>query len=206
MQRDAVALSSEQTGQAAGGGGGDELRVIDAEASRAQDLAAHTPVEAADSPTRGAEFLALEIGRGLHIGGHHIGLRQPGRQAPELLHLHAAADRHVVHAHNGRSLRRRRARRGGRAALELDDGRLDATLREEAELLGHIGGRVHHIGRRDRDADVDLSHRAAGLCRRFADSRVSERDAEHRRRQYPDQSIPVCHRTFPSSSPGPPRI
>jgi len=68
MQGNAVDLPGEQARQAAGGGGGDELRVVDGEAGGAQDFAAHAPVEAADPAAGRAELLALEIGRGLHVG------------------------------------------------------------------------------------------------------------------------------------------
>ena len=52
-------------------------------------------------------------------------------------------------------------RGAGGAAVELDDVGVDAVLGEQAERFGDIGRGVHDVGRRDRDADVDLAHRRA---------------------------------------------
>src|SRR5262249_28672436 len=88
-------------------------------------------------------------------------------ETPELLHLQAAADGDVAHAHDRSALRGGGRRGRGCAAFELHDGGLDAALGEEAELLRHIGRGMHDVGWRDRDADVDLAHGRSGLRRRF---------------------------------------
>src|SRR5262249_21801036 len=49
------------------------------------------------------------------------------------------------------------------AALELQDGGVDAVLGEQAELLGDERRRVRDVGRRHRYADVDLAHLLAVL-------------------------------------------
>ena len=197
MERDAVDLAGDQARQAAGRGGWDELRVIDREAGGLEHLAAHAPVEAADAAAGGAEPPALEVGRGLDVGRHHVGLRHPGRQTPELLHLHAAADGDVADAHDRRALCGGRARGRRLAALELQDGGVDAALGEEAELLRHVGRGVHHVGRCHRDADLDRPHRGAGWRGlRCGGACVRQHEQARDERQQVDQSIPIRHGTL----------
>ena len=188
MQRDAVDLSGEHARQAAGSGRGDELRVIHRQPGGAQDFAAHAPVEATHPAAGRAELFALEVGGGLHVGRHQVGLRHSRRQAPELLHLHAAADGYIAHAHDGGALRG-----GGIAAFELDDVGLDAALGEEAEFLGHVRRGVHHVGRRDRNADIDLAHRAAALRDRAAACCVGKPETDRRKRHETDRGAPLRH-------------
>ena len=176
MQRHAVDLAGDQAGQAARGRRRDELRVADVELGRLQHRAAHPPVEAADAAAGRRQPLALEVGRGLDLARHHVGLRHARREAPDLLHLQAAADRDVADADDGGALRRR-DRRGLRlAALELHDVGVDAALLEIAQRLGHVGRGVHHVGRRHRHADVDLAHRRAVAAGR---RRVPVRRCKH---------------------------
>src|SRR6202049_2861258 len=123
----------------------------------AQHLAPHAPVEAADAAAGRAQALALEVGRGLDVLSDRIDLRRPRREPPELPGLHAAADRDIVDVGDGGALRNRGGRRRRFAAVELNDVGVDAVLGEKAELLGHIRGRMHHVGGRDRDPDIDLA-------------------------------------------------
>ena len=160
MQRDAVDLAGDEAGQPPGGALRDELRVVDGEPAGAQRGAADQPVEAADA-AGGGEPLALEVGGRLDVGAHHVGLRRARREAPDLPRPEPLGDRGVGQVRDRRALADRGDRGAGGAAVELDDVGVDAALGEEAERLGDIGRRVHHVGRRHRDADVDLAHRAA---------------------------------------------
>ena len=72
------------------------VRVLDRQAGGPQHRAPHAPVEAADAAAGRAEPPALEVGCGLDVGRHHVGLRHSRCQAPELLHLHPAPDRDVL--------------------------------------------------------------------------------------------------------------
>ena len=116
-----------------------------------------TPPPAALSrlPLRSAAVLMLRADR--------IDLRRTRRQAPDLLGLHAAADGDVVDIGDRGALRDGRGRGRRFTAVELDDVGVDAMLGEEAELLGDIGRGVHHVGRRDRDPDIDLAQRALAI-------------------------------------------
>jgi len=163
MQRHGVDLPGDEPGEPPGGALRDELGVVDREAGFDQRLAPDPPVEAADAAAGGGEPLALEIREGLDAFRHQIGLRRFRGQSPDLADLHAAADLDVVDGREGVALgqRHRRGRRG--AAVELDDVGVDAVPGEDAELLCHIGGGVHHVGRGDGDADIDLAHGGTGL-------------------------------------------
>jgi hypothetical protein len=139
------------------------LGVVHGEPAFAQRGAANQPIETADT-ARGGEPLALEIGRRLDVGAHHIGLRRTRRETPDLPRLEPLRDRGVGQVRDRRALAHCGDRCAGGAAVELNDVGVDAALGEEAERLCHIWRGVHHVGRRHRNADIDFAHRpAAGL-------------------------------------------
>src|ERR1700726_4064540 len=148
------------------GGRGNELGVVGRQPRGFEHLAAEQPIEAADAAAGRAQPLAFEIGRGLDAFGHHVGLRQARRQAPNLLHLGAAADLHRIGRDQRGASRGRRPRRRRFSAVELDDVGVDAMLAEVAELQRHIRRSMNHVRRRDGDADIDLAHRGAIGLRR----------------------------------------
>ena len=94
VQQHALDLSGDEAGQPPGRALRDELRIVGFEPARAQHLAAHQPVEAADAAGR-RKALALQVRRGLHLGRHHVGLRRARRERPDLLAFQTSRDRHV---------------------------------------------------------------------------------------------------------------
>jgi hypothetical protein len=56
---------------------------------------------------------------------------------------------------------------------------------------------VHHVGRRDRDADIDLAHGRTALRRRVADRDAGHgKSAEQRRCKRPDGANAIRHACF----------
>ena len=164
MKRDGVDLAGDEAGKPPRRALGNELGVVGGEPGEAQHFAADQPVEAADA-ARGREPPALEVGRRLDLGAHHIGLGRARGETPDLPRLEALGDRGVGQRRDRRALSDRGDRGAGEAAVELDDVGVDAALGKKAERLCHIGRGVHHVRRGDRNPDIDPAQRSAAVLR-----------------------------------------